>query len=91
MSKSLPMLCQNVDLYRGPYIPTVGLRGHIHAEGLSVEDCVEVFGVMPDKRVEFLGEVRSHVEAVIFDPRQFQYVRAVRAKSSGAPINVWVG
>jgi hypothetical protein len=88
--KSLPLLCQSTDLYRGPYVPTVGLRGHVSAEGLTDVDVMEIVGVRPDKSVEFLGQLTIEITAVIFDPTRFQYVRAIRAYSSGSPVDVWV-
>lgn len=89
MSRQLPLLCENVSVYRGPYIPVLGLRGQIRAEGLGPEDRLELVGVMPDKRVELLGELTDEAIAVIFNPERFEFVRAIRCTTSGKPISVW--
>lgn len=90
MSKGLPLLCQNVTVYRGPYVPCAGLRGSIGADGLKEGDVIHVVGVTAEKHVENLGELTAETAAVIFNPTRFKWVRAFRAISSGSPIDVWV-
>jgi hypothetical protein len=91
MSKPLPMLCQNVDVYTGPYVPTIGLLGKVTADGMGPADIIHVIGVDEQKRKHQLGELRDSVLSVIFDPRRHVMVRAIRLASSGNPVNVWVG
>lgn len=84
------MLCQNVDTYRGPFVPTDGLRGHVSVDGMQPTDVIHVIGVDKSARAHQLGELRDGVASVIFDPGQFEWVRAIRLVSSGKPISVWV-
>jgi hypothetical protein len=88
--RNLPMLLQNTSAYRGPYIPTDGVRGKVFAKGLSPEDRIVIVGVKPDKTHVELGVFEAQVESVIFDPKQFAFVRAFRERCSGDAVDVWV-
>lgn len=86
-----PLLCGNTEVYDGPFTPTKGLEGKIHAQGL-VPGLDEVVIVVMDPRTE-------ECEAVItmqFDaelsigPIPQALIRARRTKSSGAEVHVWV-
>lgn len=85
------MLCHNTDLYRGPFIPTDGLRGHVSVDGLEVGDQVTIFGITKDKDAIELGYLSVECKLLIFDAKAYEYVRAVRNVTSNKPINVWVG
>lgn len=86
----LPMLLVNVDVYEGPLIPTAGLRGHVHAEHLEGEDSLRIVGMEQDMTLKYLGQLDPTITAVIFDPTKYVYVKAIREKSSGQPVTVWV-
>ena len=91
MSKGLPMLCQNIEVYRGPYVPVRGSKGLVTALGLKEGDVIQVVGIDVTKRIDYLGELTIDAVAIIFDPKRFEWVRAFRVQSSGSPIDVWVG
>ena len=84
------MLCQNTNLYRGPFVPVNGLRGQVVCHGLVEGDEIEIVGLGYSKNVEYLGTLNESVAGLIFDARRFEYVRAIRLKCSGKPIDVWV-
>lgn len=87
--KPLPLLCQNVEVYNGPFIPTTGLRGQVSASGLDGVDVLNIIGVRPDMSTQELGKLYPGVAGLIFDSKTFVYVRAERLVSSGKPIDVW--
>lgn len=89
--RQLPLLCHNTDVYSGPNVPVSGLRGHVHADGMSEEDSLRIVGRLEKGGTKFLGQLTLDVTAIIFDPKLYVYVSAVREKSSGKPITVWVG
>lgn len=86
----LPLLCHNTDVYQGPLVPTNGLKGHIHAEGLTEQDELTIIGMTTGMESGALGKLSSSVVAVVFDPKKYVYVKAIRHVSSGKPITVWV-
>jgi hypothetical protein len=89
-ARQLPLLCHNTEVYRGPCVPTYGLKGHIRAEGLAAQDLVAAFGMLADGSVKFLGNLDTNITDLIFNPKEFQYVRVGRSKSGGNPVSVWV-
>lgn len=89
MGLSRPLLLGNVDIYRGSWVPLTGLEGVVHTEGVEDGDEIAI-EAMTEEEVKGLVLVTGADRQVVVSPEDFKMVRAVRQRSSGSEVFVWV-
>jgi hypothetical protein len=88
---SRPLLLANTMVYKGPWTPARGLEGVIRAEGLvKGEDEVVIVVRDPDESESDTMVTMQYDAKIEIGPIKKALIRALRTKSSGAEVHVWV-
>jgi hypothetical protein len=88
MSRPLLLVCTEV--YPGPWVPTMGLEGRIEADGMveGIDEVViqirDTLEMEPDTVIVLEEDCEVKVDL------KYSLIRALRTKSSGREVSVWL-